>query len=100
MINGLVTVMIVNAVMHPAPWQKGGSFEKGRSKGSLGGKARGLAFASSTIITRKLKKKFPEVTIKIPKTVVIGTNQFDEFMEVNNLWKIALKASDNEKIQC
>ncbi|MFQ5615526.1 MAG: hypothetical protein ACE5GO_03595, partial [Anaerolineales bacterium] len=41
--------------------------------GSLGGKARGLAFANSMIAKSDLEQKFPEVTIRIPRIAVIGT---------------------------
>ena len=68
-------------------------------KGSLGGKARGLAFANTSILTEKLRKKSPDVNLRIPKTVVIGTDIFDEFMDKNELWNIALSESDNQKIE-
>ncbi len=68
-------------------------------KGSLGGKARGLAFANTSILNEKLRKKFPDINLRIPKTVVIGTDIFDEFMDKNELWDIALSESDNQKIE-
>ncbi len=61
--------------------------------GSIGGKARGLAFLDSLIKRNNLYNYFDNVEINIPKTVVIGTDIFDEFMESNKLYKIAL--SDN-----
>jgi len=55
-------------------------------KGSLGGKARGLAFFSTLLEeNRELIKKFPGVTIKVPKSVVISTDGFDSFISQNNL---------------
>lgn len=55
-------------------------------KGSLGGKARGLAFFSTLLEeNRKLIKKYPGVTIKVPKTAVISTEGFDSFISENNL---------------
>jgi len=68
-------------------------------KGSLGGKARGLAFANTSILTEKLRRKFPGISLRMPKTVVIGTDIFDEFMDKNNLWDLALSKSDNTKIE-
>lgn len=66
-------------------------------QGSLGGKGRGLAFIDQLI------KKNPEfdsldgINITIPRTLVICTDIFDEFMETNNLYPIALSdASDDE----
>jgi len=55
-------------------------------KGSLGGKARGLAFFSTLLEeNRALIKKFPGVIIKVPKSVVISTESFDSFISQNNL---------------
>lgn len=63
--------------------------------GSLGGKARGLAFAYKTLDQSDLQKKYPNITIRIPKTTVIGTSEFDQFMEDNNLWETALTATSD-----
>ncbi|MCD6225254.1 MAG: phosphoenolpyruvate synthase PpsA, partial [Deltaproteobacteria bacterium] len=53
-------------------------------KGSLGGKARGLAFMSNLLNKETgLTEKFPDVKISIPKTMVITTTGFDSFMEQN-----------------
>ena len=55
-------------------------------KGSLGGKARGLAFISTLLEkNEKLQKKFPNINIRIPKTLVISTDCFDSFINKNNL---------------
>ncbi len=59
-------------------------------EGSIGGKARGLAFLDTLIKRNKLYSQFKDVEITIPHTVVIGTDIFDEFMEMNELYKIAL----------
>ncbi len=68
--------------------------------GSLGGKGRGLAFLDHVIKTHPDFKKFPNATVQIPKTVVLCTDVFDEFMEKNNLYQIALSdASDEEILQ-
>jgi len=59
-------------------------------KGSLGGKARGLAFFSTLLEdNRELTKKFPGVTIKVPKSVVISTDGFDSFIIENSLKHIS-----------
>ena len=66
-------------------------------EGSIGGKARGLAFVDSLIKRNNLLNKFKDIIITIPRTLTIGVDIFDEFMEDNNLYKIALSdASDNE----
>lgn len=64
--------------------------------GSLGGKGRGLAFMG-TMVKRYPSLNSENFTVGIPKTVVICTDIFDEFMETNNLYPIALSdASDDE----
>ena len=65
--------------------------------GSLGGKGRGLAFIGAMI------KRYPQLEqdnflINIPKTVVICTDIFDEFMETNELYPLALSDTDNDTI--
>ncbi len=65
--------------------------------GSIGGKARGLAFINRIIKNNKLFNKFPDVIITIPRTVVLSTDIFDEFMEHNNLYSVVLsEMTDNE----
>jgi len=67
--------------------------------GSLGGKARGLAFSDIMLAESDLHNKFPDIHIRIPKIAVIGTDEFDNFMDANHLWETALKASSNEEIK-
>ncbi len=68
------------------------------SPGSLGGKARGLAFANSMLEQSDLKEKFSNVVIRIPKVMVVGTDEFDHFMEVNQLWEPMVSLIDSEII--
>ncbi len=66
-------------------------------QGSMGGKARGLAFIDSIIKRHPECDNFEGVTISIPRTIVLCTDIFDEFMSTNNLYPIALSnASDQE----
>ncbi len=65
---------------------------------SIGGKARGLAFINSVIEKHRIFSKYPEVVITIPRTVVLSTDIFDEFMEKNRLYRVALKDLPDEKI--
>ncbi|MEE8341628.1 MAG: PEP/pyruvate-binding domain-containing protein [Candidatus Neomarinimicrobiota bacterium] len=67
-------------------------------KGSLGGKARGLLFMNRIIADSKINVKFPDVSIRIPKAVVIGTTEFDKFMNNNNLLDSALTLKTNAEI--
>ena len=67
-------------------------------KGSLGGKARGLAFLNENIYKNNIIEKFPSISLKVPRTAVISTDSFDTFMDENNLWEIALNNNNNEEI--
>lgn len=67
-------------------------------EGSIGGKARGLAFINSIITKNKIFNKFDDVLITIPRTVVLSTDIFDEFMETNDLYKIGLTNFSDEEI--
>ena len=67
------------------------------STGSLGGKARGLAFAINLINESGLNKKFDKINLRVPKVAVIGTDEFDYFMNENNLWKIAFAKNKSDK---
>ncbi len=69
-------------------------------EGSLGGKGRGLAFLDNIIKRHPELNQFEKAAVSIPKTVVLCTDFFDEFMDKNNLWTIALSdASDEEILQ-
>ncbi len=67
-------------------------------EGSIGGKARGLAFINRIIKNHKLFNKFPDVLITIPRTVVLSTDIFDEFMDQNNLYSVALSDLSDDEI--
>lgn len=66
--------------------------------GSIGGKARGIAFMNGWLVRKKAQTRFPELPIVIPQTLAIGTDWFDEFMEENNLRDIAYNEDDDHKI--
>jgi hypothetical protein len=66
--------------------------------GSIGGKARGLAFVNSVIKKNQIFNKFPGIIITIPRTVVLSTDIFDEFMEENDLYKIGMSERTDEEI--
>ncbi|GAB1403782.1 PEP/pyruvate-binding domain-containing protein [Lentimicrobium sp.] len=67
-------------------------------QGSIGGKARGLAFLDSMIKRNQLLDRWPGVAVTIPKTVVLGADIFDDFMEENELYKVALSDHSDEEI--
>ncbi len=55
---------------------------------SLGGKGRGIAFIRSLLARYNLEKKYADVKLVVPNTVVIGTEQFDAFLEENELYSV------------
>ena len=66
-------------------------------EGSLGGKARGLAFLNSLVYKHHLADKYDNVKISIPRTVVIATDYFDQFIIENDLqYVIDSDVSDEE----
>ncbi|MDP3451736.1 MAG: PEP/pyruvate-binding domain-containing protein, partial [Bacteroidales bacterium] len=66
-------------------------------EGSLGGKARGIAFVNNMLQKYNLLKKYDGVKIMIPRTVVIATDYFDEFIKINGLqYVINSEISDDE----
>jgi|WetSurSiteA1Bulk_404760.scaffolds.fasta_scaffold00803_5 CheY-like chemotaxis protein len=66
--------------------------------GSLGGKARGLGFVNTLINDYQLRDQFDDVLIYVPPAVVLATNVFDDFLEMNNLRSFALHCDDDEEI--
>lgn len=67
-------------------------------EGSIGGKARGLAFVDSIIKKHRIFYKYDNIIISIPRTIVLCTDIFDNFMQLNNLYEIALLDLDDNVI--
>ncbi|BCI63183.1 PEP/pyruvate-binding domain-containing protein [Gabonia massiliensis] len=67
-------------------------------QGSLGGKGRGLAFIDSLIKRHPILEDYQGVNVTVPKTVVLCTDIFDEFMEANNLYQVALSDLPDDQI--
>lgn len=67
-------------------------------QGSLGGKGRGLAFIDSIIKKYPICDNFDGATLTIPRTIVLCTDIFDEFMDKNNLYPFALTEASDEEI--
>ncbi|SMF39292.1 PEP/pyruvate-binding domain-containing protein [Desulfovibrio gilichinskyi] len=67
--------------------------------GSLGGKARGLAFICSMLNRNPwMHEKHSDIVISTPKTLTIGTSGFDDFMEMNNLSYLASADVEDEQV--
>jgi CheY-like chemotaxis protein len=86
------------------------------AEGSLGGKGRGLAFLNALLVTMEFDDSIPEVAIKLPSTAIIGTSEYDYFIEHNKITTEIVNLSDygiqkkfleselspeiNEKLEC
>lgn len=69
--------------------------------GSLGGKGRGIAFLLylRSIFSKGFNQEFPNITIQVPKTYVIGTDEFDQFMRQNDLYDFVTTDASDEQIK-
>ncbi|HWP36707.1 MAG TPA: PEP/pyruvate-binding domain-containing protein [Gemmatimonadales bacterium] len=76
-----------------------GSFFARISGGSLGGKARGLAFLRYLLNYHHVEGRFPGVHIGVPPAVVIATDCFDQFLTRNRLLELALSGTDDAEIE-
>ena len=80
------------------------TFTAGRSfcrvgSGSLGGKARGLAFVRHLLNTTGLAERFPGVRIAVPPSAVVATDVFEQFLEDNDLLDFALQCRDEDRLR-
>jgi len=66
--------------------------------GSLGGKGRGLAFMHGLLDHFSLSQQFEDVLIRVPRTAVIASDVFDQFMDDNNLRQLALSDAEDQEI--
>ncbi len=66
--------------------------------GSLGGKARGLAFVRHLLRKNRIARRFPGIRIAVPPALVLATDAFDQFMTENNLLDFALGCDDDAEI--
>src|SRR5579862_5390183 len=66
--------------------------------GSLGGKARGLAFVRHLLRKHRITRRFPGIRIAVPPALVLATDLFDQFMTENNLLDFALQCENDADI--
>ncbi len=69
------------------------------SSGSLGGKGRGLTFTNTLIYRFGLSDLVPDIHIRTPRTAIVGTDEFDIFMDSNGLREYAVREKDYEALQ-
>jgi len=66
--------------------------------GSIGGKGRGLAFATRLVDQYGLEDRFPGVRISVPPAVILGTDVFNEFLDANELRSLSLRSEDEGEV--
>ena len=62
--------------------------------GSIGGKGRGLAFATRLVDQYGLEERFPGVRISVPPAVILGTDVFNQFLDENELRNLSIRSED------
>ncbi len=67
--------------------------------GSLGGKGRGIAFIRALLHRYPLRERYPDIHIRIPRTGVITTEEFEHFLDRNHLHDFAIHCNDDEKLR-
>ncbi len=67
--------------------------------GSLGGKARALAFVRHLLSAIDMTARFPGVQVSVPPSVVLGTDVFDQFLDRNDLRDFAIRSTDTDEVR-
>lgn len=84
-------------------YEEGMSIDEGNvyslAEGSMGGKGRGLAFINALINNYNFSKFIPDIEIRSPRTIIIRTSEFENFINHNKLHSVILKESDYNKIK-
>ncbi len=83
---------------NPATFQPADNFFLQIGGGSLGGKARGLAFVRHLLHQRRIARRYPGTRIAVPATLVLTTEVFDSFLKDNDLLDLALHGEDDAEI--
>ena len=74
------------------------SFFSRIGSGSLGGKGRGLAFIAAEMMAAMVQSEFPSIYLSIPKTVVVSTRMYDEFLSMHGFDISSLTRMDDAGI--
>lgn len=82
-----------------ATFKAGDAFFLRIGTGSLGGKARGLAFMRHLLYKRQFSRRFGAVKVSVPPALVLSTDVFDRFLAENNLLDFAIHCDDDAEIQ-
>jgi len=65
-------------------------------EGGLGGKGRGLAFLNTLLSTLEFHSRYPQIAVTLPATAIVGTAEFDEFLDRNAIGSDIASRSDDE----
>ena len=84
---------------NPATFKVNESFFLRIGGGSLGGKARGLAFIRHLLHNHRVARQFPHIRIAVPPALVLATDIFDRFLSENELQDFAIHCPDDQEIQ-
>ena len=82
-----------------ATFKAGEAFFLRSGSGSLGGKARGLAFVRHLLYKRRFSRRFPGVKVAVPPALVLSTEVFDRYLVENDLLDFAIHTNDDAEIQ-
>jgi len=82
-----------------ATFKAGEAFFLRIGAGSLGGKARGLAFVRHLLYKRRFARRLPGVKVGVPAALVLSTDVFDRYVAENNLLDFAIHCDDDAEIQ-
>ncbi|HVP11523.1 MAG TPA: PEP/pyruvate-binding domain-containing protein [Phycisphaerae bacterium] len=66
--------------------------------GSIGGKARGLAFINALLKRYDVRHRWPGVRVAVPNSAALGTEIFDSFLEENRLGEVLVQDRDDEEL--
>ena len=69
------------------------------TEGALGGKGRGLAFINTLIYNYDFSQHIPNINIRTPKTSIIGTDEFEYFLDRNKLRERAVFEENYDQIK-
>ena len=67
-------------------------------EGSLGGKGRGLAFCNALLVSTELNREFSNAEIRIPRTLILGTDEYDQFLEDNRI-NARIRGKTDEQVE-
>jgi len=90
---------VLVADFDPASFDPDAGFFARLGGGSLGGKARGLAFVRFLLHYHALNRRFAGVHIGVPQALVLATDVFDEFLDRNGLRSFALECGDDAELE-